>query len=97
MATEIEADELYILTAVPKVALNFGKPNQHFLDVLTTNEAKKYLDEGHFPKGSMGPKIEAAITFLENGGKRAIITSVDKMSEAIEGHTGTEIVPDVSK
>lgn len=92
LAHEIEAEELYILTGVDKVALYFGKPDQRFLDVVTLNEARYYLKEGHFPKGSMGPKIEAAIEFLEHGGKKVVISSVERMSDAILGKTGTEIV-----
>jgi len=92
LAKEIEADELYILTAVDKVALNFATPQQIDLDAMTVNEAKRYLKEGQFPSGSMGPKIEAAIDFLEEGGQKVVITSVDKMPDAILGKTGTEIV-----
>lgn len=92
LAREIDADELYILTAVDQVAINFGKPEQRYVDVLTIAEARKYLEEGQFPKGSMGPKIQAAIKFIEQGGKKVIITSVERMTEALEGETGTEIV-----
>ncbi len=93
LGKEISADELYILTSVDKVALNFGKPGQQFLDVIAVKEARNYMAAGHFPKGNMGPKIEAAIEFLESGGKKVVISSVDKMSEAIAGRTGTEIIP----
>ncbi|HOC89135.1 MAG TPA: carbamate kinase [bacterium] len=92
LAREIGASELYILTAVDRVALNYNQPGQRFLDRLTAAEAKRYLAEGQFPKGSMGPKIEAAVQFIEEGGKKAVITSVERMSEALEGRTGTEIV-----
>ena len=92
LALEIEAEELYILTSVDKVALNYGKPDQHFLDVITVNEAKEYLKQGHFPKGNMGPKIEAAIEFIEGGGKKVVISSVERMPDAILGRTGTEII-----
>ena len=81
-----------ILTAVEKVYLNFGKPNQREIDQLSTVEAKKYLDEGHFPKGSMGPKIEAAIDFVEATGRECIITSMEKVKIALKGKTGTKIV-----
>ena len=91
LATKIGADQLINLTYVEKVALNFNKYNQKWLDNMTVKEAKKYLKQGHFPPGSMGPKIEAAIKFLESGGKRVIITSIDKLSEALEGKTGTHI------
>ncbi len=92
LGRDIEADELYILTAVEKVALNFGKPDQIFLDKMTATEAQRYLDEGHFPPGSMGPKIQAAINFLQWGGKLVVISAIEKMREAIEGKTGTRIV-----
>lgn len=92
LATQIEAQELYILTAVEKVALNFATPEQKDLDIMTVKEAQRYLQEGHFPSGSMGPKIQAAINFLESGGEKVVITSVDKMPEAILGKTGTEII-----
>lgn len=93
LAAGIRADELYILTSVEKVALNYRKKNMTYLDRMSKEEAQTYLEEGHFPPGNMGPKIEAAIHFLESGGKKAIITSIDKMSNAIRGETGTEIVP----
>lgn len=95
LAQEIGADELYILTGVDQVALDFNKPTQRFLDVMTIEEAKHYLAEDQFPKGSMGPKIQAAINFLEKGGKQVIITSVERMSEALQGKTGTRIVAKV--
>lgn len=93
LARDVQADELMILTAVEKVALNFKKPDQKFLDRLTVSEAKKYLQEGHFPPGSMGPKIQAAINFLESGGKRVIITSIEKSVDAVKGRAGTVITP----
>ncbi len=92
LANLVGADELYIMTAVSKVALNFGKPDQKDLDKITLEEADRYLKEGHFPYGSMGPKMKAAILFLRNGGKRVIITDIEKLSEAIEGKNGTSIV-----
>ena len=82
-----------ISTAVEKVALNFGKPDQKWLDKLTLAEAKQYLAEGtHFARGSMAPKIQACIWFLERGGKKAIITNPDNISRALRGETGTTIV-----
>lgn len=93
LAKDIGAEELINLTAVEKVALNFRKENQIDLDELTVEEAKKYLAQGHFPVGSMGPKIESAIDFLESGGRQVLITSIEKLIEAIEGKTGTRIVP----
>ncbi|NOY77953.1 MAG: carbamate kinase [Calditrichaeota bacterium] len=92
LAREIGATELVILTAVEKVALNFRKPDQIDLDTLTISEAKRYMAEGQFPPGSMGPKIQAAINFLEDGGERVIITSVEKHPQAMRGETGTQIL-----
>ncbi len=92
LAIELDVDMLIILTGVEKVYLNFGKPDQKALDVLTTSEAKKYLEAGEFPKGSMGPKIEASIKFVEKTGKEALITDMTKLREALEGKTGTKIV-----
>jgi len=92
LATEIQAEEMHILTSVEKVALNYNKPNQKFIDKMTIKEAKKYMKEGHFPSGSMRPKIQASIDFLEKGGKRVVITSINKLVEGMEGSTGTEIV-----
>jgi carbamate kinase len=92
LGNEVGADELMILTGVEKVALNFGKPDQKFLDSMTVVEAKKYLSEGHFPAGSMEPKIQAAINFLEGGGRRVVITSIEKSVAAALGHAGTVIM-----
>ncbi len=94
LARDIGAQELYILTAVDKVALNYRQYNQIDLDKLTVSEAKKHLEDGQFPAGSMGPKIQAAINFIESGGEVCIITSTERMSDAIEGLTGTRIVKD---
>ena len=94
LARDVHAQELMILTAVEKVALNFGKPNQQNLDRMTVQEAERYLQEGHFPAGSMGPKIQAAINFLRSGGERVIITSIEKSVDAVQGNAGTVIVPD---
>lgn len=93
LATSLEAELLIISTAVEKVALNFGTPEQKSLDCITLTEAKQYLQEGkHFAKGSMAPKIQACIWFLERGGKKAIITNPDNISRALAGETGTTIV-----
>jgi carbamate kinase len=94
LAEQIEADILLIATDIEKVALNYGTPNQKDLDKLSIKEAKKYLEEGHFLPGSMGPKIEAVINFMEAGGEKAIITSIEKIKEALEGKAGTEIYID---
>lgn len=88
----VGAEEMMILTGVDRVALNFGKPNQTFLDRLSVSEAKKYLAEGQFPAGSMGPKIQAGINFLENGGKRVVITSIEQSAAAAHGRAGTVMV-----
>lgn len=93
LGRDVGAEELYILTAVEKVALNYRQDNELWLDTMTVAEAKRYLEEGHFPKGSMGPKIEAAIQFLESGGKQVIITSIGRLTDAARGTTGTRIVP----
>jgi carbamate kinase len=93
LANMIGANLLLISTAVPQVALNFGKPDQRWLDRLTLEEAKAYQTEGHFAKGSMGPKVAAAISFLERGGERAIITNPENIPRALRGETGTTIVP----
>jgi len=92
IAKDLNADEFIILTAVEKVALNFGKENQKDLDELTVEEAEKYMSEGHFAKGSMLPKIEACLSFVKESGKPALITDMQKLTEALEGKTGTKIV-----
>ncbi len=92
IANVLGIEELLILTAVPRVAINFGKPNQKNLDEVSLEEIKAYHKEGHFPAGSMGPKVDAAIRFLEGGGKRAIISHLDHAMPAILGETGTHIV-----
>jgi carbamate kinase len=93
LATAIDADLLLISTAVEKVALNFGKPNQQWLDHMTLADTHKYLDEGHFAPGSMEPKIRAIIGFLERGGEQALITSPECIERALQGETGTRITP----
>ncbi|MEY2818094.1 MAG: hypothetical protein RL275_1557 [Chloroflexota bacterium] len=94
LAQALKADLFLIATAVEKVAINFGKPEQKWLDKMTVAEAKAYLAEGsHFAKGSMAPKIQAAIWYLENGGKQALITNPESIGRALRGETGTWIVP----
>jgi carbamate kinase len=94
LAREIKADLFLIATAVEKVAINFGKPDQKWLDRMTLAEARQYLSEGdHFAKGSMAPKIQAVIWFLEAGGKRALITNPENIGRALKGETGTWLVP----
>lgn len=92
LAQEIEADYLIILTAVEKVAIHFGKPDQKDLDTLTPEEAKIYMDQGEFAPGSMLPKVEAALEFAQSGpGRSALITLLEKAREGINGKTGTLI------
>jgi carbamate kinase len=94
LAREIGADLFLIATAVEKIALDFGRPTQRWIDRMTLAEAKKYLAEGtHFAKGSMAPKIQAIIRYLEAGGKQALITSPECIGRALAGETGTWIVP----
>lgn len=92
LAADINADYLFILTGVEQVAINFGTPEQQNLLEVSIEDALRYLEEGQFPKGSMGPKIEAAILFLQKGGKNVIITTIDKLQDALAGKTGTRIV-----
>lgn len=92
LAEDVEADILMILTEVEKVAINFNKPEQEDLDHLTLADAARYIDEGQFPAGSMLPKVEAAMKFVRRyPSKKAIITSLDKAVEALNGETGTVI------
>ena len=94
LAQEINADLFLISTAVEKVAINFGKPGEKWMDKMTLAEAKQYLAEGtHFAKGSMAPKIQAIIWYLESGGKQALITNPENIGRALRGETGTVIVP----
>ena len=92
LAHDIGAELLLILTGVEKVALNFGTLLQKDLERVSLKDVKEYLAEGHFPPGSMGPKIEAAIQFLESGGKEVIITSIEKAHESVKKKAGTRIV-----
>lgn len=92
MAREVDADFLVILTAVEKVAVNFGKPDQKWIDHMTVEEARKYADEGQFAPGSMLPKVEAAMAFAQSApGRKSLITLLDKAADGIEGKTGTLI------
>lgn len=95
LARKINADLFLISTAVEKVSLNFGKPDQEEIDHMTLSEAKKYLADGsHFAKGSMAPKMQAIIWYLEAGGKKAIITNPENIGRALKGETGTVIEQD---
>ena len=90
LAQELDADSLIILTAVEKVAINFGKPNEQWLEDLTVEEAKKYMEEGHFAPGSMLPKVQAAVDFASSKeGRTALITLLEKSKDGIQGKTGT--------
>jgi carbamate kinase len=93
LSNMIGADLFIISTAVEKVALNYNKPDQKWLDRLTLAEARQHLAEGHFAKGSMGPKIQAVISFLERGGRQALITDPANIGRALAGQTGTWVVP----
>jgi carbamate kinase len=91
LANQIFAEMLIILTNVEKVAINFGKQSQKLIDEMTAAQAEEYLSQGQFPPGSMGPKIEAAIDFLRNGGSKVVISSIDKAADAVFGNSGTVI------
>ena len=93
IAQNLRCDLFIISTAVEKVAINFNKPNQQFLDQMTLAEARQYMAEGHFAPGSMLPKIEAAVEFVQMGGPMAIITDPPNLARALAGETGTRIVP----
>jgi len=93
LAADVGAGQLVMLTGVERVALDFGKPTQRSIERLTVAEARKHLADGQFPPGSMGPKIAAALGFIERGGPRAVITSLDKLDLALDGRAGTAIVP----
>ena len=92
LAREVRADILIITTGVEKVCINFGKPEQRALGEVTVAEMARYSEEGHFPPGSMLPKITASLAFLRQGGKRVIITTPEKLPQALRGETGTHIV-----
>lgn len=92
LAESLDVDFLFILTAVDQVAINFGQPNQKSLDSMSVAEAKQFIEEGQFPPGSMLPKVEAAIKFVESKKERkAIISSLERAKDAVLGHTGTVI------
>jgi len=91
LAEIVGADTFFILTDVEKAKINFGKPDEKELGKISYKEAKRYSEEGHFLAGSMGPKVKACLRFLENGGEKAIISSLDKVTEAFKSETGTII------
>ena len=94
LASLIEAEILLILTDVEKISLYYNTPHQRFIDKMTISQANEYLIEGHFPEGSMGPKVKSAINFLEKGGKKVIITSLEHAVDAVKGDVGTTITLD---
>ena len=93
LASQIGADLFLITTAVPQIALNYNQPDQTWIDKMTLAEAKVYMEQGHFAKGSMEPKVQAIINYLEAGGKEALVTDPDNIERALAGETGTRIVP----
>ncbi len=94
LAVSLEIPLLILSTGVEQVAVHFRQPDERWLDRITATEAAGYLADGEFPKGSMGPKVEAAIRFLERGGEEVLITSPASLERALAGETGTRIVPD---
>jgi len=93
LSQAVKADKFLILTDIEKACLNYNKPGQQELDKTTLSGAEKYLEQGHFLMGSMGPKIQAAMRFVKWSGKEAIITSLSRAAKALEGKAGTHIVP----
>lgn len=93
LASDLKADLFIILTGVPKVAIDFGKPTQRYLDRMTLAEAAKHMADGQFPAGSMGPKVDSAMQFVRESGQQVLITDVEVLREALEGKDGTLIVP----
>lgn len=93
LAANLKADLFIVLTGVPRVAIDFNKPTQKFVERMTLAEAGHYMDEGQFPPGSMGPKIESAMQFVKDTGRQVLITEVEVLREALEGKDGTLIVP----
>lgn len=96
LAASLDIPLLVLSTGVDRVAVHFRQPDERWLDRIVVSEARRYLEEGEFPKGSMGPKIEAAISFLEHGGREVLITTPPALERAIAGETGTRVVPDAS-
>ena len=96
LAASLGIPLLVLSTGVERVAIHFRQPDERLLDRLTVSEASRYLEEGEFPRGSMGPKVEAAITFLEHGGSEVLITSPSSLERAFAGESGTRIVADLT-
>jgi carbamate kinase len=97
LAEEVGVDIFIIATDVQGVALNYGNKDQKFLRSVTLEQAERYIKEGHFPSGSMKPKMEAAMQFVRRSGKRAVITSLDNIEQAISGKSGTEVFQNDTK
>lgn len=97
LAAELGADLLLVSTGVPRVSINFNRPDQRNLEHMTLKDARRHMKEGQFPAGSMGPKIEAAINFLENGGPEVIVTSPETIPEALDGIAGTRITAETAR
>ena len=93
LALQLGAESLVMLTGVDQVAVDFGKPTQRAIERMTVAEAKRHRNDGQFPAGSMGPKIDAALHYLESGGREVIITSIECLPDALHGQAGTRIVP----
>jgi carbamate kinase len=92
LAKQVRAHKLIIVTSVDQAAVSYGKPEQKWISNIGVEDARRLLAAGEFPPGSMGPKIEAAIDFIENGGEECIITSTEKVAQAVEGSAGTHII-----
>jgi carbamate kinase len=97
LASELVPDLFAILTGVDQIYLNFGRPDQVRVERLPLAEARRHLKDGQFPAGSMGPKVETAVAFVEQTGREVLITSVDRLKDALAGKAGTRIVPDVRR
>jgi carbamate kinase len=97
LAADIHAQRLLIVTSVDQAAIRYGRPDQQWLETITVQRAREYLAAGEFPAGSMGPKIEAGVEFIEQGGEECIITSAERAAEAIAGRAGTHIVRETDK
>ena len=93
LASQIGADMFLVTTAVRQIALNYNQPDQEWIDTMTLAEAKAYMEQGHFAKGSMEPKVQAIINYLEAGGKEALVTDPENIERALAGETGTRIIP----
>lgn len=97
LAEEVGVDLFIIATDVAGAALFYGQPQQHFLEILPLDKASQYLKEGHFPPGSMGPKVEAVLQFMRAGGKRAVICAIGSIEQAVNGTAGTKLVPSTAR